>query len=250
MPSADRGQVPTDELLARLRRLGDPRNVAGMARYGIHARHVYGVPLGRLRGLAREIGKDHRLAPRLWATGVYDARLLAVLIEDPARVSRRQMESWAKGFDNWAITDGCCLHLFARTPFAWDKAREWSARREEFVKRAGFTLMAVLAVHDKRGPDAAFLALLRLVEREAGDERNGVKKAVNWALRQIGKRNLALHRAAVRTAMAIRRQGTRSARWIASDALRELQSGAVRERLRRKRVTSGRPRGPASESPL
>ncbi len=218
-------------VLKRLRAQGDPRNVEGMARYGIRSAKAYGVSLAQLRLIAREIGRDHALAQRLWATGIYEARSLAIFIEEPARVTERQLERWARDFDNWAICDGCCIHLFDRTPFARRKVREWSRRPEEFVKRAAFALMAALAVHHKQAPDALFTGYLHIVSREAGDERNGVKKAVNWALRQIGKRNLALNRAAIAIAEAIRARGSRSGRWIAADALRELRSDAVQRRL-------------------
>jgi 3-methyladenine DNA glycosylase AlkD len=225
---------PVQDLVARLRRLGSPRNVAGMSRYGITGGDVLGVPAPALRRLARELGRDHGLAARLWATGIHEARLLAALVEQPERVTALQMDRWAADFDNWALCDGCCLHLFDHTRFAHAKAAAWSRRRAEFVKRAGFALMAVLAVHDKAAPDAAFLRFLPLVERGAADPRNAVKKAANWALRQIGKRNLALHAAALGCAEAIHQQGTPQARWIASDALRELRSPAVRERLSRR----------------
>ncbi|MFN8009338.1 MAG: DNA alkylation repair protein [Terriglobia bacterium] len=154
-------------------------------------------------------------------------------IDNPHQVSERQMERWAKAFDNWAVCDACCCNLFDKTGLAYPKAIEWTSRSEEFVKRAGFTLMAALAVHDRQAPDAAFLAFLPLVEREAVDERNFVRKAVNWALRQIGKRNVNLHRAALRSVAAIRSIDSPSARWIAADALRELASPAVEKRLKR-----------------
>jgi 3-methyladenine DNA glycosylase AlkD len=218
-------------ILKRMRALGDPRNVEGMARYGIRSAKAYGVSLAQLRVIAREIGRDHALAQRLWATGIHEARTLAIFVADPQRLTERQMERWAQDFDNWAICDGCCIHLFDRTPFARRKVRAWSRRPEEFVKRAAFALMAALAVHDKKAPDALFTGYLRIVSREAGDDRNGVKKAVNWALRQIGKRNLALNPAAISTAEAIRARGSRSGRWIAADALRELRSEAVQRRL-------------------
>lgn len=163
-----------------------------------------------------------------------EARVLAIFIEEPQKVTEKQMDRWAKEFDNWAICDGSCLHLFAHTPFAWKKAIEWNKRKEEFVRRAAFALMAVLAVHDKKANDEAFLTLLPMIKAASTDERNGVKKAVNWALRQIGKRNSSLNAAAIRTGEEIRRLDSRSARWIASDALRELRSAAVRERLRNK----------------
>jgi 3-methyladenine DNA glycosylase AlkD len=223
------------EILAELESLGDPANVAGMARYGINPVNTLGVSVPRLRALAKRIGRDHALAAELWATGVHEARSLAGLVDDPALVTAGQMERWVKEFDSWDICDGVCSNLFDKTPFAYAKAVAWSARSAEYVKRAGFVLMAALAVHDKKAPDERFRNFLPLIERESTDERNFVKKAVNWALRQIGKRNSALHGRAVAAAKRIRSIDSRSARWIAADALRELESDAVRRRLKKKR---------------
>jgi 3-methyladenine DNA glycosylase AlkD len=217
--------------MAHLKAAGSPRNVEGMARYGIVARSAFGVPTPEVERLAREIGRNHALAADLWRTGNHDARALAVLIEDPQLVTEEQMEAWALDFDNWAVCDGCCMHLFDQTPFAWPKTREWSARDEEFVKRAGYTLMAALAVHDKKAPDRRFLSLLPAIKRGSTDERNYVRKAVNWALRAIGKRDQALNKAAILASEQIRRLDSRAARWIAADALRELKSEAVQKRL-------------------
>jgi 3-methyladenine DNA glycosylase AlkD len=222
------------QILRTLKSYYKPENVAGMARFGIVAKKAYGVPAPALRKLARSIGKDHDLAQRLWASGIFDARMLAALIDDPAQVTEEQMEFWAAEFDNWAICDGCCSNLFDRTPFAHRKAVAWTAREEEFVRRAGFALMAALAVHDKQASDAAFRRFLPLIERASDDDRNFVKKAVNWALRQIGKRDLALNAKAIAVAERVRARGTRAARWIAADALRELRSEAVQKRLRAK----------------
>jgi 3-methyladenine DNA glycosylase AlkD len=212
------------EVMRKLKALGSPENVAGMARFGIQPKNAYGVSAPAVRRLAREIGTDHRLAQQLWRSGNHDARGLAALIDDPAAVDEQQMESWAKDFDSWAVVDGACNNLFQTTAFAHQKAIEWAKREEEFVKRAGFSMMACLAVHDKQAPDAHFLRLLAIIKREATDERNFVKKAVNWALRQIGKRNLRLRQAAISTARQIRRLDSKAARWIAADALRELTS--------------------------
>ena len=219
------------EILKKMELAANPANVAGMARFGITAKKVYGMSIPTLKKLAREVGKDHALAQELWVTEVLEARILAGLVDEPNRVSERQMERWVKDFDSWAVCDGTCLNLFRKTPFAHRKVREWSSRPEEFVKRGGFTLMACLAVHDKGAPDGTFVAYLPLIQREAVDERNFVKKAVNWALRQIGKRNRRLNRAALKAAEAIQQLDSRSARWIAADALRELRSQAVRRRL-------------------
>jgi 3-methyladenine DNA glycosylase AlkD len=222
-------------VLARLKTLADPRQLPGMARFGIAVdKALGGVPTPMLKKLAREIGKDHQLAQELWKTGVHEARHLAALIDEPTQVTEAQMERWAKQFDSWDVCDGCCLNLFEQTPFAHRKAIEWSRREEEFVKRAGFSLMAVLAVHDKAAGDAKFLKFLPAIKRQSRDERNFVKKAVNWALRQIGKRNLLLNRAAIEAADHIRKIDSPAARWIAADALRELRSHAVERRLQSK----------------
>ena len=183
--------------------------------------------------MAKEIGKNHDLAQPLWSSGIHEARLLATMIDTPKSVTEIQMESWVKDFDSWDLCDQCCLNLFRKTPLAHQKAVEWSARQEEFVKRAGFVLMATLAVHDKKAGDEVFIAWLPFIKREATDERNFVKKAVNWALRQIGKRNLTLNQVAIQTAQAIQQLDSKSARWIATDALRELTSEKVQQRLRR-----------------
>jgi len=204
-----------------------------MARFGIYAKKVYGVSLPQLKQLARQLGKDHLLAQQLWSSGAHEARLLACFIENPDEVTSRQMNLWAGDFDNWAVCDGCCLHLFAKVPFAQKKAAAWCRQDREFVKRAGFALMAVLAVHDKEASDSLFVNWLRLIRDASTDKRNFVKKAVNWALRQIGKRNLHLNKAAIRTAKAIQKLDSTSSRWIAADALRELMSDAVQKKLRK-----------------
>src|SRR5205809_3380299 len=224
--------------LEELRALGERRNVDGMARFGIRAKVVYGVAKPKMDLLARRIGKDHPLALELWASGVHDARILAGMIDLPEDVSAGQMDRWVRDFDNWDVCDGTCCHLFVFAAPARKKALLWCRRKEEFIKRAGFALMAYLAYRDKEASDAQFRKMLPLIEREAYDDRNFVRKAVNWALRNIGKRNLRLNREAIRAAERIRRQGTRSARWIATDALRELQGAAVQARLLRKASTS------------
>lgn len=211
-------------MLDELRSLADPANVLGMARYGISTTNTLGVSIPRLRAMAKRVGRDHALALELWASGIHEARILAALVDDPAEVVEAQLERWARDFDSWDVCDGVCSNLFDRTPFAHAKAVEWSARKEEFVKRAGFVLMAALAVHDKKSPDSRFGKYLPLIEREAGDERNFVKKAVNWALRQIGKRNASLRAAAIETARQIRAIDSPTARWIAADALKELEA--------------------------
>ena len=216
--------VDADEILATLAREGSARNVEGMARFGIASTKAYGVSVTRLRQLARAAGgRDRALARRLWRDGAIESRILAALLDEPERLTEADAERYAKAFDNWAVTDAFAGNLFDRAPWAYEKATAWAGREEEFVKRCAFALMAQLAVHDKKAPDARFLAFLPLIEREAWDDRNFVRKAVNWALRQIGKRSPTLRRAAIASAKRIRAQGTKSARWIAADALRELE---------------------------
>ncbi len=221
-----------EEVLSRLYSLSNPDNVAGMARYGISSQGTLGVPVPELRALAKEIGRDHPLALELWDTSIHEARLLASFIDDPKQVSLEQMERWAADFDSWDVVDQACGNLFDRTPYAYSKALEWSARPETFVKRASFSLMAYLAVHDKKAPDSQFVGFLPVIAREAGDVRNYVKKAVNWALRQIGKRNRRLNELAIQTASQIREMDSPAARWVAADALRELTGEKIQQRLK------------------
>ena len=224
------------EVLAWLQRHGAKRHVAGLARYGIVAPRAFGVPVGTLLGLAKRLGKDHALAAKLWASGWYEARLLAAMVDDPRQVTRAQMNAWAAAFDNWGICDTVCWHLFDYTPFAFEKARQWSRSPREFVKRAAFAMMAGQAGHNKTATDAQFLALLPLIEKGARDDRNFVKKGVNWALRRIGRRNLALNAAARAVAERLASSDEASSRWVGKDALRELASPKVRAQLLR-RVT-------------
>ena len=221
-----------ERVLAELRSLADPTQLAGMARFGIATdRALGGIGIPRLRRMGRDLHPDHGLAEALWATGVHEARLLAAFVDDPAAVTVEQMERWAASFDSWDLCDTVCGSLFDRTPFARDRAVAWSSREEEFVKRAGYAMMAWLAVHDREAGDERFLAFLPHVERGADDDRKLVRKAVSWALRQIGKRNAHLNAEAVTSAVRIRTRGSQSARWVASDALRELTGDPVRERL-------------------
>ncbi len=214
--------VSFDEMLARLKSLANPGNVEGMARFGINPQGTLGVSVKDLRLLARGV-RDHNLAFQLWQSGIHEARILAALVDDPRQVTEAQMDAWVLDFDSWDVCDQACLILFDKTPYAPAKVREWTARPEEFVKRAGFALMAGLAWHDKRAPDSLYLEFLPIIQRESTDKRNFVKKAVNWALRQIGKRNASLCAAAVATALEIQQFDSSAARWIAGDALRELQ---------------------------
>lgn len=220
------------EVIKRLKAQANPDNVAGMARYGINPEGTLGVSIPTLRSLAKEIGTDHELALKLWDSGFHEARILASLVADKDQVSKSLMDRWAKQFDSWDVCDQVCSNLFRHTPYAWDKAVKWSGRRQEFVKRAGFVLMAGLVVADKQAPNEAFIPFLEIIEREARDDRNFVKKAVNWALRTIGKRNRALNKKAVACAKRILKQEGKSAKWIARDALRELTGEKVISRLK------------------
>lgn len=204
-----------------------------MSRFGIDTRNALGVTVTELRGLARRLGRNHDLAAALWESEIHEARILATMVDDPAHVTEAQMERWVSDLGSWDLCDQLCGNLFDRTPFVSDMALRWSRREAEFVKRAGFALMASSAVHRKDLPDARFEMFLPAIRAQASDDRNYVRKAASWALRQIGKRSLGLHRKAIATARQIERIDSRSARWIARDVLRELESAAVRERLRR-----------------
>jgi len=223
------------EILGKLESLSDPRAVEGMARFGIRGRNAYGISIPNLRGIAREAGRDHGLAQRLWDSGIHEARILAGMVDVPGEVTEAQMERWVVEFDSWDLCDQVCMNLFSKTPLAYKKAAEWSSRKEEFVKRAGFATMAALAVGDKKAEDRQFEMFLPIIKRESADDRNYVRKAVNWALRQIGKRNIRLNRLAIETAKDVQKTGSKAAKWIASDALRELASDAVRKRLEKKK---------------
>lgn len=232
--------VGIDDLLARLRAQANADNVAGMARFGINPDHTLGISVTTLRGIAKELrawrrsdpSGAHALAGQLWASGIHEARILAALIDVPELVSEEQADAWVAELDSWDVCDQLS-GLFGATSFAYTKAAEWAGAEATFVKRSGFVLMCTLAVHDKAAPDADLIGFLALVEREACDDRNFVKKAVNWALRQIGKRSPACHAAAVASAERIlhAHADCASARWIARDALRELRSAPVRQRL-------------------
>ena len=229
---ASRDEWNVGRVVAELRRLGTKRNVEGMARYGIRAKKVFGVSKPKLDSLAKRIGKNHALGLALWSTGIQDAKILAGLISEPEKVTGAQMELWVRDFDNWDSCDGTCCHLFVFADAAWEKAFAWTERKDEFQKRGGFALVAYLAYRDKLAGDEKYLKFLKVIEREAEDERNFVRKAVNWALRNIGKRNVTLNRAAIATGKRLREKESRAARWIAADALRELEGEAVQARLR------------------
>jgi 3-methyladenine DNA glycosylase AlkD len=210
--------------IAELEAHANPANVAGMARYGISTTHALGVPIPVLRAMAGRTGKDHRLAGQLWASGIHEARILATMVEEPARLTSTQMDRWARDFDSWDVCDQACQNLFRYTPFASARAAQWSRAKPEFVRRAGFALMAGLAAQRSQMADARFEAFLKLIASAATDDRNMVKKAVNWALRQIGKRNARLLGKAITVAEKIELLDSRGARWIAKDALRELRN--------------------------
>jgi 3-methyladenine DNA glycosylase AlkD len=223
-----------EPIVSELRRFGSKKNVEGMARFGIRGKNIYGVTKPKLEELARKIGPSHALALQLWETGIHDARILAGMVDQPEMVSPRQMDRWVRDFDSWDICDGSCCHLFVFAKPAWSKALSWTRRKKEFEKRAGFALAAYLAIHDKTAPSERYRELLSAIEREAWDGRNFVKKAVNWALRNIGKRNRELNQEAIACAESISKSDSPAARWISADALRELRSKTVQDRLLRK----------------
>ncbi len=218
---AIQGEVKS--IVRELKSLSNPKAVAGMARFGINPKNTYGVSIPNLRKIARKEGKNHKLAQKLWQTKIHEAKILAGMIDEPGMVTKKQMDRWVKDFDSWDVCDQVCTNLFDKTRFAYQKAIEWSKNDKEFIKRAGFVLMAVLAVHDKKMSDSEFIKFFPLIKKEARDTRNYVKKAVNWALRQIGKRNGNLKKEAMKLAEEIKKINSKPAKWIANDALRELK---------------------------
>jgi len=219
------------DVLDKLQNKAQPEQLNGMAKYGMAVEQRLGVSVPDMRKLAKEIGRDHKLALDLWKTGIAEARILAAMVGNPDKLTEGQMEDWVKGIDSWDVCDQVCMNLFEKNQLAWKKIVDWSQREEEFVKRTAFSLIACLAWHDKKASDERFIALLPMIKRGATDERNFVKKAVNWALRNIGKRNLNLNRAAINAAKEIQRLDSKAARWVASDAIRELESDAIQSRL-------------------
>lgn len=224
--------MQTEEIIGKFKLLYNPANVKGMARFGINPNNTLGIAMPVIRKTAKEIGKDHQIALELWNTGIHECRILAPLVDIPNIVTKEQMECWVKDFDSWDICDQCCLNLFDKTKYAYEKAVKWSSKKEEFIKRAGFVLMAVLAVHDKKAEDDKFINFLPLILKESVDERNFVKKAVNWSIRQIGKRNHLLNKIALETCNELLKINTKSARWIANDAIRELTSAKTLKRIK------------------
>ncbi|WP_414470427.1 DNA alkylation repair protein [Methanobacterium sp. ACI-7] len=221
-----------EDIILELESLSNPEDIEGRARFGINSKKAYGVRMPEIRRIAKNAGKNHELAQELWKYGYSETQIMASLVDDPKLVTEEQMENWALQFDSWDVCDQCCMNLFRKTPFAYKKVHEWSKREETFVKRAAFTLIATLAVHDKKADNKTFESLFPIIIRESGDTRNFVKKAVNWALRQIGKRNKDLNKKAIRVAEEINKLDFKSAKWIAKDALRELRSEKIQERLK------------------
>jgi 3-methyladenine DNA glycosylase AlkD len=214
--------VNLSSVITLLKKNANPKNVAGMARFGINPKNTLGISVPFLRSLAKKIGKDHKLAAQLWRTKIHEARLLAGFIDDPKLVTAEQMDSWVKDLDSWDVCDQVCSTLFDKTPYAYRKARQWTKSSQEYVRRAGFAMMACLAVHDKKAPDRKLLQFFPLIQKYSTDERNFVKKAVNWALRQIGKRHPTLRKPAILLAKKLANSSSPSARWAGKDALREL----------------------------
>jgi len=223
----------TQDVIERLKRKARPDQLEGMARYGMEVEKRLGVSIPELRLLAKEIGKNHKLSLELWKTGIDEARILAAMIDDPQNLTEAQMEDWVKDINSWDVCDQVCMNLFEKSPLAWKKIHDWSNREGEFVKRTAFSLIACLAWHDKKTVDDKFIALFPVIREGATDERNFVKKAVNWAMRNMGKRNRNLNKAVVDIAKEIQKLDSKSARWIATDAIKELESEAVQRRLKR-----------------
>lgn len=219
-------------VVKKLKAKADPSQLAGMARFGINPKGRLGASVKSIREVAKEIGTDHQLALQLWKTGVAEARILAAIIMDPEKITERQIDSWVKDLDSWDINDQMCMN-FDKSPLAWKKLYDWVKSDKEFTKRAGYTMIACLAWHDKEATDAKFVKTLPLIKKAATDERNMVKKAVNWALRNIGKRNPALNKKALKTAYEIVKIDDKTARWIAKDAIRELESDKIQARLKK-----------------
>jgi 3-methyladenine DNA glycosylase AlkD len=222
-----------EKVLKKLKAKAKPTRIKGMTQYGMVAEQRLGVSVPEMRRIAKEQGKNHKLALELWKTGIPEARIVAAMIGEPEELTEDEMEDWVEDINSWDICDQVCMNLFEKTPFAWKKILDWSKREEEFVKRAAFALLACLAWHDKKEEDQRFIDYLLVIKRESTDERNMVKKAVNWALRNIGKRNPNLNKAAIQTAKEIRDIDSKAARWVASKAIKELEGEAVQRRIRK-----------------
>jgi 3-methyladenine DNA glycosylase AlkD len=224
-------RTDVNAVIARLKRLGTKANREGMARYGLPSERTFGVSVATLQREAKTLGKDHDLALALWDAAWYEGRMLAAFVDDPASVTPAQMDAWCRDFDNWGICDTVCFHLFDRTPHAWKKVAVWCRRRAEFEKRAGFALLASLALHDKKADDENFLRFLPVIQKAASDDRNFAKKGVSWALRLIGHRNRALHEAAMDLSRTLAASTDRATRWVGKDALRDLTRPAVTRKV-------------------
>ena len=223
-----------DEILRKLEKRGSKANRDGMARYGIVADKVFGVSVETIRSMAKEVGKDHDLALALWDTGWYEARMMTPFIDEPSRVTSSQMDAWARDFDNWAICDGLCFHLFDKTGHKWKKIQQWSSRKDEFVKRAAFALLAGVALHDKKETDAPFMKSLSLIERAADDQRNFVKKGVSWALRSVAHRNKSLHAASLDLATRLAESDDKTQRWIGKDVIKDITRPSILQKVAKK----------------
>ena len=227
-------KITVEEVIAELEKHGSKKNLEGMARFGINIENAFGMNSTAIKNIAKKIGKNHELALELWASGYHEARHVAAMIDEPDKVTSSQMNKWVKDFKSWDLCDGTCLYLFRNTKYAYDKIFEWAEKKEEFVRRTAFSLIAELSVHDKKKDDKEFLNFFPLIIKYSTDERNFVKKAVNWALRQIGKRSLLLNAEAIEVAEKILAMDSKSARWIANDALRELRDEKILNRLKKK----------------
>ena len=225
--------MTVQDVIEELRKHYNPRNLEGMARYGINVEKAFGVNVPVLRALAKKIGTNHELALKLWESGYHEARHIATMIDDPNLVTKSQMNKWVRDFNSWDICDGACSNLFRFTPHAFNKIFEWTERKEEFICRTGFSLIAYLAVHDKKRGDKDFLKFFPLIKKHSVDERNFVKKAVNWALRQIGKRSIFLNKEELKLAKEIKSLDSKSAKWIANDAIRELTNSKILSRIKK-----------------
>jgi len=221
------------EVLRMLRAAARPEELEGMARFGMTPERRLGVAVPEMRRIAKQVGKDHALALELWKSKIPEAMMVASMIDDPEQVTSKQMEEWVKDFNSWDVCDQVCMNLFEKTDLVWKKAVDWSGREEEYVKRAAFALMACLAWHNKEAPGENFVKFIPVIKREATDGRDMVKKSVSWALRNIGKRNPTMNQMALKAARDIQNMGTRSARWIGSDVIRDLTSETVQKRFKR-----------------
>jgi len=222
-----------EEILNKLKNKAEPNQLKGMAKFGMAVEQRLGVSVPEMRKIAKETGEDHKLALELWKTGIIEARIVAAMIDEHEKLTEKQMEDWVKGINSWDVCDQVCMNLFEKTSLARKKILDWSKREEEFVKRAAFALIACLAWHDKKAEDEKFIKLFPVIKSGATDDRNFVKKAVNWALRNIGKRNPNLNKSAIKAAKEIQQINSKTARWIASNAIKELESEAVQRRLRK-----------------